>query len=36
MNCKIYNKGAIDIYNVQCKLETYFFAIAKMISCIEY
>ena len=26
MNCKIYNKGAIDIYNVQCKLETYFFA----------
>lgn len=26
MNCAIYNKGAIDIYNVKCKLETYFLA----------
>ena len=25
MNCKIYNKGAMDIYNVKRKLETYFF-----------
>ena len=26
MNCEIQNKGAMDIYNVKCKLETYFFA----------
>ena len=25
MNCKIYHKGAMDIDNVKCKLETYFF-----------
>ena len=31
MNCKIYNKGAMDIYNVKCKLETYFFVMCKNI-----